>query len=467
MASTATATGGRFCQIHYAGCGAINGVNSPQKTQKDKEHKRGCFCLSLCSLSFCVFCGELTPLTDLDSILTDPTILSMDFSFTTAGESHGPALVTIIEGLPAGLSIDQDFINHELWRRQQGYGRGGRMKIETDTVQILSGVRHGETLGSPVAILVENRDFKNWQDVMSVEKPEIPPERDRKVIRPRPGHADLAGGLKYNRHDLRDILERASARETTMRVAVGAIAKLLLREFGVRIASHVISLGEIAIENLEVGWEEIEAVYDDAVLRCTDKRAEERMIARIDKAGVEEGDTLGGVFEVVARGCVTGLGSHTSWTGKLDGQLAQAITSIHAVKAAEIGQGVVNASRPGSQVHDEICYNADLQTFGRLSNRAGGLEGGMTNGEEIRVRGYLKPISTLKRRLRSVNVETKEAMDSDFERSDVTAVPAAGVIGEAMVAIVLARAMREKFGGDSLGEMRRNFESYKQQLAEY
>jgi chorismate synthase len=391
----------------------------------------------------------------------------MTFNFTTAGESHGRALIATIEGLPAGLAIDQDFINHELWRRQQGYGRGGRMKIETDTAQIITGVRHGETLGTPVAIMVENRDFKNWLDVMSPEKPQQALERDRKVIRPRPGHADLVGGMKYDRRDLRDILERASARETTMRVAVGAFAKLLLREFGVEIASHVIRLGEISIEDQEVGWEQIKAIYDDVTLRCADKTIEQKMIERIDRAGVEEGDTLGGIFEVVAKGCAPGLGSHTSWSAKLDGQLAQAIMSIHAVKAVEIGEGVANASKPGSQVHDEIVYNEDLRTFSRTSNRAGGLEGGMTNGEELRVRGYLKPIATLRKRLRSVNIETKEPMDSDFERSDVTAVPAAGVIGEAMVAVTLARAMREKFGGDSMREMKRNFESYKQQISEY
>ena len=391
----------------------------------------------------------------------------MIFSFTTAGESHGRALIATIEGLPAGLAIDQDFINHELWRRQQGYGRGGRMKIETDTAQILSGVRHGETLGSPVAIMVENSDFKNWLEVMATEKPGRPLERDRKVIRPRPGHADLVGGMKYDRRDLRDILERASARETTARVAVGAFAKLLLREFGVEIASHVIRLGEISIEDQEVGWERVQAIYDDTVLRCADKTAEQKMIERIDRAGAAEGDTLGGIFEVVAKGCAPGLGSHMSWSAKLDGQLAQAIMSIHAVKAVELGEGVANASKPGSQVHDEIVYNQASRAFGRTSNRAGGLEGGMTNGEELRVRGYLKPISTLRKRLRSVNIETKEPMDSDFERSDVTAVPAAGVIGEAMVAITLARAMREKFGGDSMREMRLNFDGYQQQISEY
>ncbi|HZS06027.1 MAG TPA: chorismate synthase [Blastocatellia bacterium] len=390
----------------------------------------------------------------------------MNFSFTTAGESHGRALVATIEGLPAGLPISTDFINHELWRRQQGYGRGGRMKIETDTVQILAGVRHGETLGSPVAIMVENRDFKNWQEVMAVEPPAEEIKRERKVIRPRPGHADLVGGMKYDRRDLRDILERASARETTMRVAVGAFAKLLLRAFGCEIASHVVALGEISLADQEVGWDAIKAVYDNDVLRVADKEAEKKMVARIDQAA-QEGDTLGGIFEVVAHGCTVGLGSHTSWTTKLDGQLAQAIMSVHAVKAVELGDGVSNALKPGSQVHDEIVYNPDERRFGRTSNRAGGLEGGMTNGEDLRARGYLKPIATLKKRMRSVNIETKEPMESDFERSDVTAVPAAGVIGEAMVAIVLARAMRGKFGGDSLKEMQRNFDGYIKQLAEY
>lgn len=391
----------------------------------------------------------------------------MTFNFTTAGESHGRALVATIEGLPAGLPIDQNFINHELWRRQQGYGRGGRMKIETDTVQILTGVRHGETIGSPVAILVENKDFKNWLDVMAAEKPDAPLERDRKVVRPRPGHADLVGGLKYDRRDLRDILERASARETTMRVAVGAFAKQLLREFGIELASHVIQLGEISIADKDTSWEQIKPLYDDVMLRCVDKEAETRMIARIDKAGVEEGDTLGGIFEVVAKGCPPGLGSHTSWFDKLDGQLAQSVMAVHAVKAVEIGDGVANAGMPGSLVHDEIGYRAEEKTFYRMSNRAGGLEGGMTNGEDVRVRGYLKPIATLRKRLRSVHIETKEVMEADFERSDVTAVPAAGVIGEAMVAIVLARAMREKFGGDSLKEMKRNYKSYLTQIEEY
>ncbi len=390
----------------------------------------------------------------------------MTLNFTTAGESHGRALVAIVEGLPAGLSVDAGLINHQLWRRQQGYGRGGRMKIETDTVQILSGVRHGETIGSPIALLVENRDFTNWAEVMATEKPATPPVRDRGVIRPRPGHADLVGGQKYDRRDLRDILERASARETTMRVAAGSLSRLLLAEFGVAIASHVISLGGVAISEDEVAWERITAISDDTVLRCADKAVEQTMKARVDEAQ-REGDTLGGVFEIVARGCIPGLGSHVSWNEKLDGQLAQAVMSIHAVKAVELGTGVTNASLAGSRVHDEISYNNEDRSFGRMSNRAGGLEGGMTNGKELRIRGYLKPISTLRKALRSVHIGTKEPMEANFERSDVTAVPAAGVIGEAMVAFVLARAMREKFGGDSLGEMKRNFEAYQAQLRDY
>ena len=390
----------------------------------------------------------------------------MSFRFTTSGESHGRALTAIIEGLPAGLKIDHEFIDHELWRRQQGYGRGGRMKIESDKVQILAGVRHGETLGSPVTLLVENRDYKNWLEIMSAEPLAKPPARDRKVSRPRPGHADLAGGLKFDRRDLRDILERASARETAMRVAAGAIAKLLLAQFGVNLASHTVNLGGIAISEDFVNWERIQAIYDDTVLRCVDPETQTRQKARIDEANAA-GDTLGGIFEVVAHGCTPGLGSHVSWYEKLDGQLAQAVMSIHAVKGVELGSGVANASRPGSKVHDEIAYDKATSDFRRISNNAGGLEGGVTNGEDVRVRGYLKPISTLRKALTSVNIETKESMDANFERSDITAVPAAGVIGEAMVAIVLARAMRIKFGGDSLGEMKRNFDGYRAQLKAY
>ncbi len=388
------------------------------------------------------------------------------FRFTTAGESHGPALVAIVEGLPAGMPVNVDQINHELWRRQQGYGRGGRMKIEQDRVEILSGVRHGLTLGSPLALTIENKDWANWNEVMAVEATEIAPEKSRRVKRPRPGHADLAGGLKYDVRDLRNVLERASARETTARVACGALAKQLLGNFGVEIRSHVIQLGGIPEKPLELTFDQIAAIPEDAPLRCAETEIQQRMIDLIDQTK-HEGDTLGGIFEVVARGVIPGLGSHTSWNSKLDGRLAQAIMSIHAVKAVAIGAGVEASSLPGSEVHDEIAYNEETKEFIRATNRAGGLEGGVTNGEELRVRGHLKPISTLRRALRSVDIDTKQEERAAFERSDITVVPAAGVIGEAMVALVLAGAMREKFGGDSLGEMRRNFDGYREQLRGY
>jgi len=391
------------------------------------------------------------------------------FRFNTAGESHGRALVAIVEGLPAGLDVDVELVNRELERRQWGYGRGGRMKIERDRAEILSGVRHGRTLGSPVALQIENKDWKNWTDVMSAEplSPEAAPEEKmRRVRRPRPGHADLAGGLKYDARDMRDILERASARETAARVACGALARQLLAAFGVEMRSHVVQLGCIPSSPLEIDWGSIDAIPDDAPLRCADTGAQEAMVALIDEKR-REGDTLGGVFEVVARGLVAGLGSHTSWEAKLDGRLARAVMSIPAVKAVSVGAGVEAASLPGSQVHDEIGYDASARAFTRPTNRAGGLEGGITNGEELRVRGFLKPISTLRRALRSVDIETKEEQTAAFERSDVTAVPAAGVIGEAMVALTLAEAMREKFGGDHLEEMRRNFDSYREQLRAY
>ena len=388
------------------------------------------------------------------------------FRFTTAGESHGRALVAIVEGLPAGLPLDIDQINHELWRRQQGYGRGGRMKIEQDQIEILSGVRHGLSLGSPLALTIENKDWANWNEVMATDARDLPPEKSRRVKRPRPGHADLAGGLKYDAHDLRNVLERASARETAARVACGAIAKQLLANFGIEIRSHVIQLGGIPGKPLELTFDKIASISDDAPLRCADKDIEQKMIALIDQKK-SEGDTLGGIFEVVARKVPPGLGSHTSWDQKLDGLLAQAVMSIHAVKAVAIGAGIEASALPGSEVHDEISYNDDTREFIRATNRAGGLEGGVTNGEEIRVRGHLKPISTLRRALRSVDIDTKQEERAAFERSDITVVPAAGVIGEAMVALVLAVAMREKFGGDSLGEMKRNFEGYREQLRGY
>ena len=407
----------------------------------------------------------------------------MFFKFTTAGESHGKALVAVIEGLPAGMPVDIAAINHELWRRQQGYGRGGRMKIEKDEVQVLSGIRHGRALGSPVALMIENRDFIHWTDVMSAEAIDEEPKNPRTVTRPRPGHADLAGGQKFGTRDLRNILERASARETTARVAAGAIAKQLLAAFGVEVKSHVVKLGSVPDRPLEKSWDEIAAIPFDSPLSCADDKVQSEMVALIDRAK-EDGDTLGGVFEVVAKGIVTGLGSAYSWTEKLDGRIAQAFVSIHAVKAVEIGTGVANAAKPGSEVHDEIFWkdeggrmkddpdpsvipHSSSLGFVRTTNRAGGLEGGITNGEELRVRGYIKPISTLRRPLRSVDIDTKQPSEAAYERSDVTVVPAAGVIGESMLAIVLANAMREKFGGDSIEEMKRNFAGYQDSLRRY
>jgi chorismate synthase len=386
--------------------------------------------------------------------------------FTTAGESHGRALVAIIEGLPAGLPVNQELIDYELRRRQLGYGRGGRMKIERDHAEILTGVRHGLTLGSPLTLMVENKDWPNWTEVMAAEPRDLAPEKSRRLKRPRPGHADLPGGLKYDVRDLRNILERASARETTARVACGALAKQLLAGFGIEVRSHVIQLGGIPEKPLELSWSEIAGIADDAPLHCADSAAEQQMIQLIDETRTK-GDTLGGIFEVAALGVVPGLGSHTAWDQKLDGLLAQAVMSIPAVKAVSIGAGAEASSLPGSEVHDEIAYNAETREFIRDTNRAGGLEGGITNGEEIRVRGHLKPLSTLRRALRSVDIDTKEEETAAFERSDITAVPAAGVIGESMVALVLAGAMREKFGGDSLGEMKRNFDGYREQLRGY
>ena len=388
------------------------------------------------------------------------------FRFTTAGESHGRALIAIVEGLPAGLPINVEQINHELWRRQQGYGRGGRMKIEQDRVEVLSGVRHGMTLGSPLALMIENKDWANWDEVMAVEPKELAPAKSRLVKRPRPGHADLAGGLKYDARDLRNVLERASARETAARVACGAIGKQLLEQFGIEIRSHVIQLGGIPEQPLELTFDQVSSIPDDSPLRCADADAQQRMIQLIDETKAE-GDTLGGIFEVIARDAPPGLGSHTAWDLKLDGRLAQAIMSIPAVKAVAIGAGIEASGLPGSKVHDEIGYSEGAKEFVRETNRAGGLEGGVTNGEEIRVRGFLKPISTLRRALRSVDIDTKQEERAAFERSDITVIPAAGVIGEAMVALVIAQATREKFGGDSLGEMKRNYEGYRQQLRSY
>lgn len=410
----------------------------------------------------------------------------MQFKFTTAGESHGKALIAIVEGVPYGLAIDKAVIDRELKRRQHGYGRGGRMKIESDAVEILSGVRHGRSIGSPIALMIENRDFVHWQDVMNVEPPESEPANPRIVTRPRPGHADLAGGQKFGARDLRDVLERASARETAARVAAGAIAKQLLAAFGIEILSHVIKLGSVQAVPLWRPWQEISAIPDDSPLRCADDTAQREMIRLIDEAKAD-GDTLGGVFEVAVRGVPAGLGSHTSWEEKLDGRLARAVMSVQAVKAVEIGEGVANSGRRGSEAHDEIFTNDETRDerratrepnnsppdsslpspFVRRTNRAGGIEGGITNGEEIRIRGYMKPISTLRRPLASVDIETKEPSEAAFERSDITAVPAAGVIAEAMAAVVLADEMRRKFGGDSIDEMRRNLDGYITELDKY
>lgn len=338
------------------------------------------------------------------------------------------------------------------------------MKIEQDKVEILSGVRHAETLGSPISFIIENKDFSHWVNVMSSEKLEDPLKNNRVVKRPRPGHADLAGGQKFQTRDLRNVLERASARETAARVACGAFAKQLLEVFGIEIASHVIKLGSVPEKCLQKNWEEVRAISDESPLRCTDDEVQKRMVKLVDEAK-QQGDTLGGVFEVIAKNVPVGLGSHISWSEKLDGRIARAFMSIPAVKAVEIGDGVENAALFGSDVHDEITY--DQGSFQRTRNRAGGLEGGITNGEELRVRGYKKPISTLRKPLRSVDIDSKKTELAAFERSDITAVPAAGVIGEAMLAMVLANSMREKFGGDSLEEMKSNFENYRSRLKSY
>ena len=388
--------------------------------------------------------------------------------FETAGESHGQALIAILAGLPAGLPIDFDYVNRELKRRMGGYGRGGRMKIESDSAHFLSGVRHGQTIGSPIAVLIENRDWQNWSQAMAVEASAEADARYRPLSPPRPGHADLAGCLKFNFRDARYVLERASARETAARVAAGALAQLLLREFGIEIASHVIRVGRVALDRRPLAFANILALRErqEIVLNCVDSPTEARMKEEVDSA-LANRDSVGGVFEVIAHGVPPGLGSCAQWDERLDGQLAQAVASIQAVKAVELGSGVENAGRFGSEVHDEIGYDRERARFTRKSNRAGGLEGGMSNGEDIVVRGYLKPISTLRRPLPSVDFETRASVEAAYERSDVCVVPAAGVIGEAMVALVLARAFLEKFGGDSLTETRRNFEGYKEQLRRF
>lgn len=388
-------------------------------------------------------------------------------TFKTAGESHGQALICIVEGFPANLEFDTDFVNHELHRRQGGFGRGGRMKIESDQVKIISGVRHGKTLGSPIAMMIENRDWKNWSDVMSVEPVSTQTSEKRRVTRPRPGHADLTGSQKFDHSDARNVLERSSARETAARVAAGAVAKLLLRPFGIEILSHTRAIGKVHLpEEFMVEWSDLEKNRDDTLVHCVLPEYTERMIDEI-KAAQKEGDSVGGTFEVIARGIPVGLGSYTSWEQKLDGRIAQAVMSINAVKAVEIGDGVKVAFTVGSEAHDEISFDSETQRFDRLTNRAGGIEGGMSNGEDIRVVGYLKPIPTLKKALRSVDMVSKEPFLAQHERSDTCTVPAAGVIGETMVALVLANAITEKFGGDSIDESLRNQAGYIQQLRDF
>jgi len=388
--------------------------------------------------------------------------------FQTAGESHGQALVAILSGIPAGLGIDFEYVNRELKRRQGGYGRGGRMKIESDAAQFLSGVRHGQTIGSPITLLILNHDWENWKDALAVEERPETRAKHKALTRPRPGHADLAGCLKYNFPEARYVLERASARETAARVAAGAVAKLFLRDFNVEVASHVVAVGSVAVKAEQVPFESVLALraVEEIILSCVDPVVEARMKEEVDKA-LEARDTVGGTFEVIAHGVPPGLGSCAQWDERLDGQLAQAVMSIQAVKAVEIGGGIEAAGRPGSQVHDEIGYDRENSRFTRKSNRAGGLEGGISNGEDIVVRGYVKPISTLRRPLESVDFETKETATAAYERSDVCVVPAAGVVGEAMVALTIGRSFLEKFGGDSIVETKRNYSAYMEQVRKF
>jgi chorismate synthase len=449
--------------------------------------------------------------------------------FQTAGESHGQALIAILSGLPAGLRLDFAYVDRELKRRQGGYGRGGRMKIESDAAQFISGVRHGQTIGSPITILIENLDWKNWAESLAVHDTPETRASHKPLTRPRPGHADLAGCLKYNFTEARYVLERASARETAARVAAGAVAKLFLKVFGIEVASHVVAVGRVSLDSADLGsaapeaqvtgsegapavgadrgaptrnanageaagasalpersavatpapdpgapgwstvpFERVLALRDqeEMILNCVDPSTEARMKEEVDLA-IEARDTVGGTFEVIARGVPPGLGSCAQWDERLDGLLAQAVMSIQAVKAVEIGSGIENAATRGSRTHDAIAYSRRESRFVRRSNRAGGIEGGISNGEDVVVRGYLKPISTLRRPLESVDFETRESVKAAYERSDVCVVPAGGIAGEAMVALVLARAMLEKFGGDSLEETRRNFEGYLEQVRRF
>ena len=387
------------------------------------------------------------------------------FRFLTAGESHGEALTAVIDGVPAGLPLTEADIDGDLARRQRGYGRGGRMKIERDRVHIVSGVRWGQTLGSPLTLQIANRDWENWKATMSVAPPEAGTPL-KEVTRPRPGHADLAGAMKYGHHDIRNVLERSSARETTARVAVAGVAKRLLAEFGITILSHVTEIGGVRIpQDFEMPWDEVQRRAEASEVRCADPETEAAIIAAIDDAKAK-GDTAGGVFEVVALNCPVGLGSYVQWDRRLDGRLAQAFSAIQAIKGVELGLGFEAARRPGSAVHDEILFDA-ASGFRRSSNNAGGLEGGVTNGQPVIVRAAMKPLSTLRTPLKSVDLATKEAVEAVVERSDVCAVPAAGIVGEAMMAIVLANAFLEKFGGDSIDEIRRNHTAYLASLKQW
>jgi chorismate synthase len=387
--------------------------------------------------------------------------------FETAGESHGECLVATLTGLPSGIPISVAAVNRELWRRQQGFGRGGRMKIETDTVEIVSGVRHSETIGAPIAMIIGNRDWENWTEVLPVEARADSEGKKKMLKRPRPGHADLAGAIKYDYPEARYILERASARETAARVAVGAVAKQFLAQFGIGILSHVVQVGTARLDR-PVTWAEIEdlAKSDEILLNCVDPEVEQRMKAVVDEA-YRTGDTVGGIFEVRVHGVPVGLGSHIAWDTRLDGRLAQAIVSIQAVKGVEIGAAEEAAMEFGSKVQDSIHYDKQVGQFTRGANKAGGLEGGITNGQDLVIRGLLKPISTLRKPLESVDLDTREPALAAYERSDVSVVPAAGVIGEAMTAIVMAHSFLEKFGGDSLRETRRNFDGYIDQVRNY
>lgn len=375
-----------------------------------------------------------------------------------------------VQGMPAGVPIDQEFLDRELWRRQQGYGRGGRMRIERDSARILSGVRNGATIGSPIALLIENRDWKNWEESLPVGAGD--PAKHKAVKSPRPGHADLAGALKYNFPEARYVLERASARETTARVAAGAVAKMLLREIGIEVLSHVLAVGPARLDNPEVPWHKIRELShrDEVLLGCVDPEIEQRMKEQVDIA-LKTGDTIGGVFEVVAHNVPPGLGTFVEWDRRLDALLAAAVMSIQAVKAVEIGEGIGVAGAFGANAQDEIGYDKEngtgLTGFTRTSNHAGGIEGGTSNGQDILVRGYLKPISTLRRPLGSVDFTTREPVKAAYERSDVCVVPAAGVVAESMVAITLAGCALDKFGGDSLLEFKRNYGGYCQQLKSF